>query len=98
MLTFRRMKGGRGTLAGGNSVVVEGEVADRKWENSWSAASNVSYQSREMSAGEGPVNATSCFLYNDSFTGRCVWAKATRAEEECHGGDPICRFLLTYFF
>ena len=43
MLTFRRMKGGRGTLAGGNSVVVEGEVADRKWENSWSAASNVSY-------------------------------------------------------
>ena len=40
------------------------------------AASNVSYQSREMSAGEGPVNVTSYFLYNDNFTGRYVWAEA----------------------
>ena len=26
------------------------------------------------------------------------WQKPTRSEEECHGGDPICWFLLTYFF
>ena len=41
MLTFRRMKGGRGTPEGSNRVVAEGEVADEKWENSWSVESNV---------------------------------------------------------